>query len=189
MKIIGAIKIIDIIEYEYIEHVNTLEELQNGSLFVVLDLIKIGNKCGDAEAESILNSALTSMNVEELFEEVAYELIGDKSDNEDECVEHSSFSSFSELLDTFYNQLQVVDDKLSISDFHNMSTKYMYKYAEGVHKRYIYSKNEQLRSQYENVAMFMSALAGKLKDCPQLNEDGSLHKASLKDKLAALRKG
>ena len=68
-----------------------------------------------------------------------------------------------------------------------MSTRYMYKYAEGIQKRYVFNKNKELRSEYDSVAMLMSALSGKLKECPQLNEDGTLHKQSIKDKLLALK--
>jgi hypothetical protein len=67
-----------------------------------------------------------------------------------------------------------------------MSTRYLYKYAEGVKKRYVFNKNEELKSQYTNVAIFMQALGGKLKECPQLNEDGTLHKKSLAEKLKEL---
>ena len=44
----------------------------------------------------------------------------------------------------------------------------------------------QYKEQYENVGMLMSALSGKLKECPQLNDDGTIHKKTLVEKLQEL---
>ena len=65
----------------------------------------------------------------------------------------------------------------------------MYKYADGVQKRFISDKNQELQSQYSNAMMLRQMLAGKLKECPQLNEDGTLHKKTLAEKIKEMKRG
>lgn len=177
----------DVLQYERINDINILEELQSGNIFIILDLIKLGNDCSDEQAELIFNNALNENSLGEIIEQLAYELIGNTPNEKDEQNIDNTDKSISNILEEFYNQLQLVDDKLSISEFWNMSTRYMYSYADGIQERFIYNKNKQWKENYENIAMFMSGLTGKLKECPQLNPDGSLHKQSIKDKLQAFK--
>lgn len=187
MKFLKNITVEDIINYESLENVNILEELQYGSVFIIIDLIKLGNERTDDDAESILNNALKEMTLQEIIEQVLYELVGRlPNDNNDENIDSKNLS-FSNILEEFYTQIQIVDNSLSIGDFLKFSPRYMYTYADGLQKRYIHNKNKKYMEDYENVAMFMSALTGKLKDCPRLNEDGTPYKPSLKDKIAALK--
>lgn len=186
MGIIKELKIKNIIDYELNNEINILDELQYCNVFVILDLIKMGNNCSDKEAEEILNKELKDKDIQQLVKDLAYEIIGSKPKNKEKCIDLKNIESFSDILEGFYCEIQTVDKNLSLSEFQNMSIKYMYKYAEGIKKRYIFNKNEQLRSQYSNVAMFMSAFVGKLKECPQLNEDGTIHKQTLEEKLLAL---
>ena len=65
----------------------------------------------------------------------------------------------------------------------------MYKYADGVQKRFISDKNQELQSQFSNAMMFGQMLAGKLKECPQLNEDGTLHQKTLAEKIKEMKRG
>ena len=178
----------EVLDYELNNDMNILEELSQGNLFIIIDLIKLGNHCDDAEAESILNKSIEEIGYEKTVEELAYELIGRKPDENEETTDSKKYSSFSEVLEDFYDSVQTVDKNFGLSEFWNISTKYLFKYADGVQKRYISDKNLELQAQYSNVVMFGQMLAGKLKECPQLNEDGTLHKKSLAEQIKEMRK-
>ena len=155
----------------------------------MLDLIKLGNKCDDAEAESIFNKAVEEYGYDEAVKELAYELIGRRPDDNEKNNVDKNYSSFSEVLEDFYNNIQSVDKNFGLSEFWNISTRYMYKYADGVQKRFISDKNQELQSQFSNAMMFGQMLAGKLKECPQLNEDGTLHQKTLAEKIKEMKRG
>ena len=183
MRLTKKFSVKDILDYELENDLSIIEELQNGSLFILIDLIKLGNNCDDAEAESILDKALNEMSYTEVIEELAYELIGKRPDENDEVIESNNITTFSDVLENFYSEIQTVDERLSLSEFWSMSPKEIYKYADGLKKRYINNKNREMQSQYTNVVMFMGALAGKLKDCPVLDDNGNIKKKTVMDKL------
>ena len=178
----------EVLDYELNNDMNILEELSQGNLFIMIDLIKLGNHCDDAEAESILNKSIEEIGYEKTVEELAYELIGRRPDENEETTDSKKYSSFSEVLEDFYDSVQTIDKNFGLSEFWNISTKYLFKYADGVQKRYINGKNQELQAQYSNVVMFGQMLAGKLKECPQLNEDGTLHKKTLAEQIKEMRK-
>lgn len=189
MKLLKNITVADIIEYETQEDINILEELKCGSLFILLDLIKLGNNRSDSDAENILMNTLNELGLIDTIKQVLYELVGElPSDIDDENIDDINLS-FSNILENFYTQLQIVDNTLNIGDFLKFSPRYMYTYASGLQKRYIHNKNKKYMEDYENAAIFMGALTGKLKNCPRLNEDGTPYKPSLRDKLATLKSG
>lgn len=178
----------DIWDYE-IDRIDILEQLSQLNLFIVIDLLMIGNKCDEAEAESLFNKYLETMTFEQIVEELTFEVIGAKpNDNKDDNVEVKQ-STFSDILWSFFNELQAVDKNLSISEFRSMSTKNMYKYAEGVKERYINDMNKEFEKMYMDKVMLAKSMNGDLKECPRLDADGSLHKDSLQDKLKKLKFG
>lgn len=178
----------DIWDYE-INGIDILVELSQLNLFIVIDLLMIGNKCDEAEAESIFNKYLETMTLEQIIEELSFEVIGSKpNDNQDDNLEIKQLT-FSDILWKFFNELQAVDKNLSISEFRSMSTKNMYKYAEGVKERYINDMNKELEKMFMDKVMLGQSMSGKLKECPRLDADGSLHKETLQEKLMKLRAG
>ena len=189
MKIINEFIIKDILDYEILEEVNILDELEQCNLSVIIDLIRIGNKCSEAEAENIFNKALEEKELTDVIEDIAYELIGKRPDENDEIVNSREYSSFSEILENFYNDIQSVDKNLGLSEFWNISTRYMYRYADGLQKRFINDTNLKWRDLYMDKVMLAQMLGGKLKDCPQLDEDGSLHRDSEIEKIKAFFAG
>lgn len=189
MKMCKEFIIKDVLAYELDNDINIFEELSQGNLFIILDLIKIGNNCDDAEAESILNKSVDEIGFDETVKELAYELIGKRPDEKDEVTNSKNYPSFTEVLEDFYDNLQSVDKNFGLNEFWGISTRYLYKYSEGVKKRYVNDKNLELQSQFSNAMMIGQMLSGKLKECPQLNEDGTLHKESLADKIKKLKMG
>lgn len=189
MQICKEFIIREVLDYELNNDINIFDELSQANLFIILDLIKLGNKCDDAEAESIFNRAVDEYGYDETVKELAYELIGRRPDDNEKNNVDKKYSSFSEVLEDFYNNIQTVDKNFGLSEFWNISTRYMYKYADGVQKRFISDKNQELQSQFSNAMMFGQMLAGKLKECPQLNEDGTLHKKTLAEKIKELKLG
>lgn len=189
MQICKEFIIREVLEYELNNDINIFDELSQANLFIILDLIKLGNKCDDAEAESIFNRAVEEYGYDEAVKELAYELIGRRPDDNEKNNVDKKYSSFSEVLEDFYNSIQAVDKNFGLSEFWNISTRYMYKYADGVQKRFISDKNQELQSQYSNAMMFGQMLAGKLKECPQLNEDGTLHQKTLAEKIKEMKRG
>ena len=183
MRICNEFIIKELFDYMINNDVDILEELGACNLFIMVDLIKLGNKCSDEEAETTLNKYIDQYGLEVVVEELAYEVIGHKPADDEEKHNSKDYTSFSDVLETFYNDIQAVDNNLTISEFMSMSTRYMFRYAEGIKKRYINNKNQELQSQYTNAMLIGSMLAGKLEDCPQLNEDGSLHKEDNIDKI------
>lgn len=184
MSIIKEFVINDILQYEMNNDINILEELQCCNISIIIDLIMIGNKCSYEDALNILDIELRNREITNICEEIAYSLLGkEQDDNNDEYVENSENLSISDILHNYYNELQIVDDKLTITEFISMSTKFMFKYSEGIKQRYIYEKNKKYRDEYDSAAMILSGLAGKLKECPQLDKDGKIHKDNVKDKL------
>lgn len=189
MQICKEFIIREVLDYELNNDINIFDELSQANLFIILDLIKLGNKCDDAEAESIFNKAVEEYGYDEAVKELAYELIGRRPDEDEKNNVDKNYSSFSEVLEDFYNNIQTVDKNFGLSEFWNISTRYMYKYADGVQKRFISDKNQELQSQYSNAMMFGQMLAGKLKECPQLNEDGTLHQKTLAEKIKEMKRG
>ena len=59
MQLIKEITIKDIRDYEIKNDVDTLSLLEAGELFVIQDLIQIGNKCSEDEASEILDKAIS----------------------------------------------------------------------------------------------------------------------------------
>lgn len=189
MQICKEFIIREVLDYELNNDINIFDELSQANLFIILDLIKLGNKCDDAEAESIFNKAVEEYGYDEAVKELAYELIGKRPDEDEKNNVDKNYSSFSEVLEDFYNNIQSVDKNFGLSEFWNISTRYMYKYADGVQKRFISDKNQELQSQFSNAMMFGQMLAGKLKECPQLNEDGTLHQKTLAEKIKEMKRG
>lgn len=189
MQICKEFIIREVLDYELNNDINIFDELSQANLFIILDLIKLGNKCDDAEAESIFNKAVEEYGYDEAVKELAYELIGRRPDDNEKNNVDKKYSSFSEVLEDFYNSIQAVDKNFGLSEFWNISTRYMYKYADGVQKRFISDKNQELQSQFSNAMMFGQMLAGKLKECPQLNEDGTLHQKTLAEKIKEMKRG
>lgn len=189
MQICKEFIIREVLDYELNNDINIFDELSQANLFIILDLIKLGNKCDDAEAESIFNKAVEEYGYDEAVKEIAYELIGRRPDEDEKNNVDKNYSSFSEVLEDFYNNIQSVDKNFGLSEFWNISTRYMYKYADGVQKRFISDKNQELQSQFSNAMMFGQMLAGKLKECPQLNEDGTLHQKTLAEKIKEMKRG
>ena len=189
MQICKEFIIREVLDYELNNNINIFDELSQANLFIILDLIKLGNKCDDAEAESIFNKAVEEYGYDEAVKELAYELIGRRPDEDEKNNVDKNYSSFSEVLEDFYNNIQSVDKNFGLSEFWNISTRYMYKYADGVQKRFISDKNQELQSQFSNAMMFGQMLAGKLKECPQLNEDGTLHQKTLAEKIKEMKRG
>lgn len=189
MQICKEFIIREVLDYELNNDINIFDELSQANLFIILDLIKLGNKCDDAEAESIFNKAVEEYGYDEAVKELAYELIGRRPDENEKNNVDKKYSSFSEVLEDFYNNIQTVDKNFGLSEFWNISTRYMYKYADGVQKRFISDKNQELQSQFSNAMMFGQMLAGKLKECPQLNEDGTLHQKTLAEKIKEMKRG
>lgn len=189
MQICKEFIIREVLDYELNNDINIFDELSQANLFIILDLIKLGNKCDDAEAESIFNKAVEEYGYDEAVKELAYELIGRRPDEDEQNNVDKNYSSFSEVLEDFYNNIQSVDKNFGLSEFWNISTRYMYKYADGVQKRFISDKNQELQSQFSNAMMFGQMLAGKLKECPQLNEDGTLHQKTLAEKIKEMKRG
>lgn len=189
MQICKEFIIREVLDYELNNDINIFDELSQANLFIILDLIKLGNKCDDAEAESIFNKAVEEYGYDEAVKELAYELIGRRPDDNEKNNVDKNYSSFSEVLEDFYNNIQSVDKNFGLSEFWNISTRYMYKYADGVQKRFISDKNQELQSQFSNAMMFGQMLAGKLKECPQLNEDGTLHQKTLAEKIKEMKRG
>lgn len=189
MQICKEFIIREVLDYELNNDINIFDELSQANLFIILDLIKLGNKCDDAEAESIFNRAVEEYGYDEAVKELAYELIGRRPDDNEKNNVDKNYSSFSEVLEDFYNNIQSVDKNFGLSEFWNISTRYMYKYADGVQKRFISDKNQELQSQFSNAMMFGQMLAGKLKECPQLNEDGTLHQKTLAEKIKEMKRG
>ena len=177
----------DVINYELTNDVNILEELEQGELYIILDLIKMGNNCSDSEAESIFNQALADMDIAEIVNEIAECLIGKSElDNEPTDGEKPKYKNYSEVLLITFENLQSVGDAITYSEFMSMNTHMLYKYADGVQKRYINNKNAAYRDSFENAAIFAGTIFGKIKEPPQIKEsDINKKKGSVADQLRA----
>lgn len=182
----------DILDYEILNDVNILEELSSGNLFILHDLIMIGNKCSSDDADRLVEEYLVKYGFDKTFELMAEELIGRKaSDNKDGNIK-KDYNSFSEVLEDFYNQIQSIDKNLSLSDFWNISTRYMYKYADGLKDRFILNLNKHSQESFINAENFIGLLFGKLKEPLYFNEDGKMQKhndknMTLKEKILAVK--
>lgn len=187
MKVIKGLTIKQLMEYEAIKGVNALNKLENYDIEIICDIIKMSNNIDDDKCEEYVTSQIKEHGLMEftilLFEDI-FGRITHSNNNNVEIKERS----FTELFNDFYNEIQAYDSSLSYSDFCGMNTLFMYKYCDGIKTRYIHNKNEQLRNNYEQAAMILSGLAGKLKDCPQLDEEtGKQKKKSAKELADMLR--
>jgi hypothetical protein len=189
MRVCKEFRVLDLIDYEMLNGISILDELSFGSTFILFDMVKLGNNCDDEQAQIIIDKSFEEIGYEETFKEVFYEIIGKYPDNSDDTYEDDSIHTFSELFEQYFSSIQCVDSSLTYHDFLNMNTRYVHRYANNIKDRFIFNKNMEIQSQYFNVVMFMSALAGKLKDCPQLDEDGTLHKETLEEKINRIARG
>ena len=185
MSLIKEITNDEIIKYEDINKINIIDELNNLNMDVVIDLIKEGNKCSLDEAfeifeEEIKNKDLSTV-IEKLIDDMRGEHIEIDNTNDVNCND-----SFTDILMHTYAELQTLDERLDLNTFLKMSTSFMYKYIDNVQTIYINNKNNKLHDVYFMVLMFMSALAGKLKECPQLNSNKTIQEISVKDKLLGI---
>lgn len=186
MLVVKEFIIKDIISYETLNDVNILEELEQGELYIILDLIMMGNKCSYEEAECIFRQALESSDISEIVNNIAECLVGEQTDDKEQTVDRDKYKNFSSILLDFFEQLQIVDSTISYSDFMNMSTQMMYKYANGIQKRYINERNVAYRESFENAVILLGALSGKVKEPPQISEkDINKTKTSLADRVKA----
>lgn len=186
MRITKGFKINDLINYMRINDVDILKELESGETFIITDLIKISNKCSDDDAINIFLELLKTMKYEDIVKQIAFEIFPIERNENTEYINNKD-KSFENILYDFYNEIQTLDERLSFTEFMNMNTETVYKYADGVKQRCIFNKNKKLRDDYDYIAMFSSALNGKLKKCPQLNADGTVHKDSLEEKIQMLK--
>jgi hypothetical protein len=153
----------------------------------MIDLFMIGNQISWDDACEILDKELEHRELTDIVKQLVEELIGRVPETNAETMKSNEVGSFSDVLGKFYNEIQTLDEKLDLNTFLNMSTSFMYKYSDGVKQRYIYNTNKQLRDNYTNIGMFMSAFVGKLKECPQIDEDGNKKEQSLIEKLKAMK--
>lgn len=182
-------KVKDLITYESSNDVDIIKDLQLGEIDTIVDLISLGACCDVEKAVNMLDNALQSNTLIEIINNIVWCLIGKQEVKDDTPkMEKDEYKNLSNAFEIMYDQLQAVDDNISLSEFMNMSTRYLYRYADGIQKRYILNKNQELTSQYTSVGMLMSALAGKLKECPQLDETGQIKKMSLQERIIALKK-
>ena len=185
MKLVEEFIIKDLFGYMISNDIDILEELEQCNTDVVIDLIKLGNKCSDEEAEELYDRAVNELGFEKFIEELAYSVVGKEPTDNNDNVDRKEFTTFLDVLESFYNEIQSVDKNLTLTEFMNMNTRFMYKYADGVQKRYVNDTNAKWRDLFMDKVMLGQMLSGKLKDCPQLNEDGTMHKESEIDKIKA----
>jgi hypothetical protein len=184
------IKVGFIIDYETYNNCNIIENLAYGDLVTIIDILSHGYDCSINDAIDIMNNNIDELGFEKFINDISYDVIGHVPDDKDKdkTQDINENKRYSEVLQQYFNELQTYDNSLSISDFRDFTTHYMYVYADGVQKRYISNKNMKLQEQYDNITMLAGALTGNLKECPRLDEDGSLHKKTLDEKLEELRK-
>lgn len=183
MKVCNEFIIKDLFDYTINNDVDILDELASCNLYIMIDLIMLSNKCSEDEAEALLNKNIEQYGLDQVVEEIAYEVIGKRPDENDEKQSNSEHKPFLDILEDFYNEIQSIDKNLSISEFMNMSTRYMFKYVDGVRKRFVNNKNQELQSQYMNAMMIGNMLTGHLKECPQIGEDGQYKEQNNTDKI------
>ena len=172
----------DIIGYEEVEQVSLLEELAHCSIDVIIDLISISNKIDVESSIKLLEDVLKNNDITYVLKELNIALVGKTVEDEKEAVNKKEYNSYTEILLDFYRQIQRVDT-LSLSDFLNMTTKMMYKYCDGLNERYIVSLNKSMQDNFNNACILSGVMFGSLKEVPQFNMDGSIHKKTLREKI------
>lgn len=182
----------DLIDYMILNDVDILEELAYGNFAVLYDLVKIGNSCSDEEADTIITKSLDKYGFDKTFEMMALEVIGREPSSDPSNNYDVKNKSYREVLEDFYNQIQSIDKNLSLTDFWHISTRYMYKYADGLKDRFILNLNKQSQESFLNAETFIGLLFGKLKEPLHFNKDGKVQRhaeeeMSLKDKILAVK--
>ena len=187
MSLINQIKVGDLMEYMYSSGIDVIKELNDIEPFIVTDLVMIGNHCSYDEAIKLVECELKSKSIEDMVDDIVGVLIPDIKCSDENSVPVDDDFSYLDVLEMFFEQLQIVDNSLSVSDFKDMNIRHMYRYAEGLNKRFINNINISLQSNYMNISMLMSALAGELSECPRLDDNGELHQKTLIEKLNQLK--
>lgn len=185
--IIREISIREIMDYEILNNINIIEEIANLNFDVMHDVIKLAYNIDDDEAYKILEDNIETKGVEEVAKELCIDIIGrEPSEKSDENV--TEFKSFSDVLNDFYNQIQCIDSNLSLTDFWNLSTKYMYKYTDGLKDRYIFNLNKKSEEQFLAAEQLLGLLFGKIKKPIHFDNNGvSSASNDLKSKLLRLK--
>ena len=175
----------DILDYELENNTNILEELSFGNFEILHDLIMMSEKCDSDKAYELIDEYIDKYGYEKTFELCAYAVIGREPSNNDNDNVDKDYKSFSDVLEKFYNEIQTIDKNITLSDFWNISTKYMYRYTDGLRDRYIFNLNKQSQEQFINAETFIGLLFGKLKEPLQFDPDGKLHKKTKNEELIA----
>lgn len=171
----------DLMQYMIDNQLDILEELEYGNTDVIVDMIAMGNKCTEDKAIEIFQNLQQRYELTEIIKCLGQEIIGCETDETADDVDRNKYDSYLEILEDIYSGIQVADDNLSFNEFKKLSTRYVYKYAEGIKKRYISKFNNSMEMNQIYIGMLMSALAGELKEPIKLNDDGTVHKKSLKE--------
>lgn len=182
MSLVNEFIIGDLLQYMRINDCDILEELSFGNLDIIFDLVAMSRRCSDEEASELAMEHIRKYGLAETVKEIGKKVTGSINRESSETVEING-RKFSDILYEFYNEIQALDKNLSFSEFKAMSIDELHIYADGVRDRYILNQNIDFKKNYYLVGMFMSALVGKLKECPQLNIDGSIKQKSLHDRL------
>jgi hypothetical protein len=151
--------------------VDILKELQHREVYVIIDMIAIGNKCSEGDAVDIFEGLIDKYSIDDIVTELSYEIIGKQPDSKEVDTVDNNEKSYKDILIDFYNELQTYDNKLGLTEFLNMNTSFMYKYSEGVKSRYINVQNKKYKDDFESAEILAGAIFGKLKKPPKVTED------------------
>lgn len=178
----------DLMNYMIKNDNDILEELGSCNLDVAADLVSIGNRCELEEAYEYIEKYMEEHDYDKFFEDLAYCVIGRKPDDKDHKPNDKEYTSFLDVLEDYYNQIQTIDNHLSLFEFKNMTTRYMYRYSDGLKDRYFFNLNNRSRDHFLEAETFLGLLFGKLNkpiefDSNKLNENDADKHKSLVNKI------
>lgn len=179
----------DIMDYMIDNDVDPIIELEHYSYDTILDLIMLGCKCSFNDAYDIYVNSIYKNGYDKTYEYIAYDLIGSRPSEDNKNNVDKNKLTYLEILEKFFNELQTVDNNFTLSEYLNMNTRFMYKYAEGIKHRYINTLNNKNEEQFRNATTFLGILFGKIKKPLKINEAETNNNDTLKNKLLALKNG
>ena len=177
-------KVCDIINYERNNNISILKELCNLSICTLADMVMIGANVDMDDAYNIIDCMFEDQGIERTFINICYDIIGINSENEETSNSNVENNSLTEIFEHIYFEIKKYDNTITLSEYMNMDTRYVFKYCEQLKDKIIDDFNNRSADNFRQATTLLGVLFGKLNKPIKIeNENNVLSTEDVKNKL------